>query len=43
MKRNEPQFSAFVTISKSIVAMLRSLFFNNSSKDFKRLKDFIPK
>lgn len=41
MKRNEPQFSAFVTVSKSIVAMLSSLFFNNSSKDFQRLKNFI--
>ena len=41
MKRNESQFSAFVTVAKSIVALLSSLFFNNSSKDFQRLKNFI--
>ena len=41
MKRNEPQFSGFVTVAKSIVAFLSSLFFNNSSKDFQRLKNFI--
>lgn len=41
MKRNETQFPAFVTVAKSIIAMLSSLFFNNTSKDFKRLKNFI--
>jgi hypothetical protein len=41
MKRNVPQFSAFVTVAKSIVGLLSSLFFNNSSKDFQRLKNFI--
>jgi hypothetical protein len=43
MKKNEPQFSAFVTVSKSIVSMLSSLFFNNASKEFQRLKKFISK
>jgi hypothetical protein len=38
MKRNEPPFSAF---AKAIVALLSSLFFNNSNKDFQRLKNFI--
>jgi len=41
MKRSQPQFSGFVTVSKSIIALLSSLFFNNSSKDFQRLKNFI--
>lgn len=41
MKKNQPQQSAFASVTKSIVTMLSSLFFNNSSKDFQRLKNFI--
>lgn len=41
MKRNENPPSAFTTVAKSIVTMLSSLFFNDSSKDFQRLKNFI--
>jgi len=41
MKRNERQPSTIATVAKSIVALLSSLLFNNSGKDFQRLKNFI--
>lgn len=33
--------SAFASFTKSIVKMLRSLFFKDNSKDFERLKNYI--
>lgn len=41
MKRNETPPSALATVAKSIAAMLSNLFFNDSGKDFQRLKNFI--
>jgi hypothetical protein len=41
MKKNEPNQSTLLVMAKSIAALFNSLFFNDSSKDFQRLKNFI--
>jgi hypothetical protein len=42
MRKNEPNNQlTFASFAKSITSALNSLFFNNSSRDFQRLKNFI--
>lgn len=41
MKRNEPNQSAFSTMTKFIRVFFNSLFFHDSDREFQRLKNFI--
>ena len=41
MKKNEPNQLTISAFAKSIAMLFNSLFFNDSSKEFQRLKNFI--
>jgi hypothetical protein len=41
MRKNEPNQLSLALVAKSIASAFSSLFFNNSSRDFQRLKNFI--
>ncbi len=41
MKQNDPKPTALGTVVKAFTDVLRSLFFSDDSRDFRRLKNFI--